>query len=111
MSWDADGYRISPEKGCDAVADGALEKCVSGVIDVMCFISLIIPHSAETPERWLGGCTSSPKCVCVALFAQRTPLRQLSGALLSESDSRLDLTRLEMVVWLGCAQNSVSRWP
>lgn len=66
MSWDADGNRRSPEEGFDAVFDRAPEKCVSGVIDVMYFIFLIIPHSVETQEKWLCGCTSLLNvCVCV----------------------------------------------
>lgn len=69
MSWDADGYRTSPEKGFGEVVDGAPEKCVRGVIDVMCFIFLIIPHSAETSERWLGGCISFLN-VCVGVFVR-----------------------------------------
>ena len=59
-----------PRKGFGAVLGGAREKCVSGVIDVMCCIFLIIPHSARTSERWLGGCASFLNaCALPCLFS------------------------------------------
>lgn len=70
-----------------APAQWLTEKCVSGVIDVMCFIFLIIPHTAETLERWLAGCTDF---LDVGVFVQCRQLWQLTGALLSESDRRVD---------------------
>lgn len=91
MSRDADGYRRSPEKGGGAVADGPLKKCFSGVIDVMCFIFLIIPHSAETlGERWLGGCTGFLNmCVLVCLFSAGSSDNSLGLCLVSQTGELL----------------------